>query len=148
MPARPEDSLVGFQFTLELSGKTQAVFREISGLGSESEVVEEKSIDVKGHPYVKKIPGRLKYTDVTLKRGITAVMDIWQWRKLVEKGDIVAARTNGSIVAYDTSFQEVARWNFENAWPTKITGPQFQADSNNIALEEVTITFEKMERIS
>jgi phage tail-like protein len=146
MPSRPTDPLIGFSFTLEVQGTLTGYFTEISGLGSETEIVEHKIVDPQGRDLVQKIPGRLKFTDVTLKRGITALKDIWDWRKMVENGDIKGARKNATITMYDQSLSAVARWNLENAWPSKVSGPSLQSDSNAFGVEEVSITFEFMIR--
>jgi phage tail-like protein len=146
MPARDSDPLISFSFSLEVQGAVSGYFTEISGLGSETEIVEHKAVDPTGKDFIQKIPGRTKFTDVTLKRGITKMKDIWMWRKMVEDGDIVGARKNATVTMYDQSLTPVARWNFRNAWPTKVSGPQFQSDSNAFGVEEVTITYEFMER--
>ena len=83
-----------------------------------------------------------------LKRGITSNMDIWEWRKMVEDGDVAGARQNGSVVMYDQTLAEVARWNFENAWPVKVTGPSVKSDGNEIGVEELTIAHEFIERLA
>jgi phage tail-like protein len=129
-------------------GTVKGYFTEISGIGSESEVVEHKIVGPDGKAAVQKIPGRLKYTDVTLKRGITAEMDIWKWRDLVDKGDTEGARKNCSIFMLDREYSPVAQWDLVNAWPTKVSGPQLQADSSAYGIEEVTITYEGFERVS
>ncbi|HVU14436.1 MAG TPA: phage tail protein [Phototrophicaceae bacterium] len=147
MPARPTDPLVGFSFGLDLSGKAAGYFLEVNGLGSESDVTEHKVTDPTGHGLIQKIPGRLKWTDVTLKRGVTAQMDLWQWRAAVEKGDMTNARVNCTITMYDAAYTPVAKWNLANAWPTKISGPTGNSDNSSLAVEEVTITFESMERV-
>lgn len=142
-----EDPLVSFNFSLEISGVITGFFTEVSGLGSETETVEHKIISETGTEMVKKIPGRLKWSDITLKRGITTNMDIWEWRKDVEKGLVSTARKNGSIVMYDQMQKEVARWNFQNAWPSKVDGPSVKADDNSVAVESLTIVHEYIERI-
>ena len=147
MPAGYEDPVVGFSFKLEIQGKVTGYFTDISGLGSEHEVVEFKATDENGNDVVHQVPGRLKWNPVTLKRGITTSMDIWQWRAMVEKGDIKGARSNGSITALDQQGSPVAQWDFQNAWPSKVSGPQFQSDSNSFAVEELTIVFEYIERV-
>ena len=144
--ARDTDPLVGFHFQLDLGGVVAGYFTEISGLGSENEVVEHKVVEG-GKQKVQKIPGRLKWGDITLKRGITAQMDIWTWRKQVEDGLVDAARTNGSIIMLDQELTPVAQWDFENAWPSKVSGPQVQSDSNNYGVEELTIVHEYIVRI-
>jgi phage tail-like protein len=105
-------------------------------------VVNEKGIEV-----ILRIPGRLKWGDIVLKRGITSSMDLWNWRKDVEDGKVKSARKNGSIVMFDRELKEAARWNFINAWPSKISGPAPKSDGNEIGVEELTIVHEYITRV-
>jgi phage tail-like protein len=141
-----EDPLIAHHFMLDVGGKITGYFTEVSGLGSETEVIEQKVVNDKGVEVVLKIPGRLKWGDITLKRGITTNMDLWQWRKMVEDGDVAGARTNGSIVMFDQDLAEAARWDFLNAWPSKLTGPAPKADSNEIGVEELILVHEYIVR--
>jgi phage tail-like protein len=145
---RESDPLIGFNFGLELQGSITGYFTECSGIGSESETVEHKIVNEKGMEIVQKIPGRLKWQDVTLKRGITDNMQIWDWRAIVEKGNMAEARKMCSVVMFDRNYEEIARWNFENAWPSKVTGPSVKSDSNEIGVEEVTLVHEGMWRVT
>lgn len=147
MATRQSDPLVSFHFGIEVQGVITGLFTECSGLGSEHEIIEHKVVDEKGHEFIQKIPGRVKWQDITLKRGITDSMDVWDWRKLVEDGDVEGARHNGSIVMFDQGLNEVARWDFERAWPVKVSGPQLQTDSNAFGIEEITITHEGLTRV-
>jgi len=142
-----KDPLVGFHYAIEIQGTVTGFFTECSGLGSEHEVVEHKIVDSKGKELIQKIPGRMKWENVSLKRGITDNMDIWKWRKQVEDGKVNDARKSGSIVMYDQSLQEVARWNFVRGWPTKVTGPQLKSNANEIGIEDLTIAHEGLERV-
>jgi len=156
MPANPylsgrdseleEDPLLGYNFLLELEGAAAGYFTECNGIGSEHEIIEHKVVDKQGHEIVRKIPGRMKYTDVTLKRGITSAMDLWKWRDEIVQGDVVAARKNATITMLDRTYNPVATWHFTNAWPSKLTGPTMKADSNEIGVEEVVIVHEGMYR--
>lgn len=148
MPNGNGDPLVGFHYAVEIQGMVTGYFTECSGLGSEHETIENKVVDEKGNEVVQKIPGRLKWQDITLKRGITHNLDIWDWRKMVEDGEVEDARSNGSIVMFDHELNEVARWNFERAWPIKVSGPSVKADSNEIGIEELSITHEGLWRVS
>ncbi len=148
MAQREGDPLVTFHFMLDVQGTVKGYFTEISGLGSESEVAEHKVVDEKGHDLIKKIPGRLKFTDVTLKRGITNVTDFWDWRQLIVDGKVKDARKNASIFMLSTEGTPVAQWDLTNAWPSKVSGPQAQADSSNLGIEELTITYEYLKRVS
>lgn len=144
--AQREDPLIGFHFAIDIQGVIAGYFTECSGLGSEHEVIEHKVVTEKGQEVVIKQPGRLKWENITLKRGITSNMDVWDWRKQVEDGDVEAARRDGSIVMYDQHLEEVARWNFTQAWPVKVSGPQPKADSNEIGIEEIVIAHEYIKR--
>lgn len=140
------DPLTGFHFYLEIDGISQAQFRECSGLDSESNIIEYKEAGKNGQTVIKKVPGELKWSNIVMKRGVTSVMELWDWRKKVEDGKVDEARKNGSIVLFDQDNQEVARWNFEAGWPSKVTGPQLNANNNDIAIEEITICHEGLKR--
>jgi phage tail-like protein len=143
-----KDPLVSAWFGVEFQGQVVGAFRECTGLGSENEVVEYKASGPKGEHIVKKVPGRLKWNNITLKRGITDAMDMWKWRKLVEQGKIGEARKNGTITMYNQQGDAVAKWNFTNAWPSKLTGPGANAANNEVAIEELELTHEGYERVS
>lgn len=140
------DPLVGFHYAIEVQGVVTGYFTECSGIGSEHEIIEHKVVDEKGREFIQKVPGRLKWQDITLKRGITDNMDIWDWREMVVQGKVDEARRNGSIVMFNQALEEVARWNFENAWPSKVSGPSMKSDSNEFGIEELVITHEGLYR--
>lgn len=144
---RETDPLIGFQFAIDVGGKLSGYFSECSGLGSEHEIVEHKVVDKDGHEIVQKIPGRLKWNDVTLKRGITDNLEIWEWRDKVVNGTMKDARTNCSIIMFDRDYKPAAQWDLINAWPSKVTGPELKADSNDFGIEELVLVHEGMKRV-
>lgn len=141
-----QDPIVSAWFGVEFQGQIVGAFRELSGMGSENEVVEYKASGPKGEYINREVPGRMKWNNITLKRGITDAMDLWKWRKLVEDGKIDEARKNGSIVMFDQQGKEIARWNIVNAWASKLTGPVADATKNEVGIEELEITHEGYER--
>jgi phage tail-like protein len=126
---------------LELAGVAAGYFTECSGLGSENEVVEHKVVNEHGVEVVLKLPGRLRFGDLVLKRGITTSLDMWTWRQMVVDGDVSGARQDGSLVLYDQNSSEIARWNFEDAWPSKMRG-------SSGGIEEVTIVYSDIVRVN
>ncbi len=142
-----QNPLVSAWFGVEFQGQVNGAFRECTGLGSENDVVEYKASGPRGEYIVKKVPGRMKWNNITLKRGITDTMDMWQWRKLIEQGKIDEARKNGSIVMFNQQGDEVARWDFVNAWPSKLSGPSANASNNEVGIEELELTHEGYERV-
>lgn len=147
MPGR-KDPLITPRFTVKFGSKLQGSFREVTVVTAEHEPAEYKFADDKGQPGYYAIPGRMKFGRITLKRGLTDDMSAWKWRKEVEDGNIKSARTNGSILMYDQDGAPLAEFNFENAWPLKVSGPAPNANSNDIAMEEVEVICERMWRAS
>lgn len=136
------DLLTTFAFALETDGVICATFRKCSGMESETETIEFKEATKDGKLIIRKAPGALKWADITLERRVDDSTALWAWRKEVIDGDIDHARRNGAIVMKDSTGAEVARWEFENGWPSKYTGADLDAGANDIATEKVVITHE------
>ncbi len=121
---RAEQNNNGSSFTFALKvqgvgGSTgSAIFKSVSGLKSETDVVEVREGGVNNSP--KKLAGVTKYANIVLKRGLTADISVASWRRVVEDGHFEQARRDGVIVLYDRSNREVARWTIVNAWPSAI----------------------------
>ncbi len=132
-----------FNFLVELDGMAQGSFTECAGLGSTTEIVETR--EGGDNTTVKKLPGKTTYGDITLKWGLTASRDLWNWRQQIVDGNVV--RKNGSIVVFDlTNHTEVARWNFVRAWPSKWEGPAFNAKGSEIAVDTLILAHEGITR--
>lgn len=140
------DLMTTFSFHVELDGVDIGAFKEASGVESETEIIEYKEATDKGKMLIRKVPGAMKWSDITLKKRIDSSIDLWAWRQEVEQGDIDKARRTGSIVLYDSKQTEVARWNFDQGWPSKWKGADLNAGEDQIAVEEITITHEGLER--
>lgn len=138
---RREDPLVGFHYALELGGRVAGYFTEVSGLGSESEAVEYRVGEESGP--VRKIPGRLKWSDITLKRPATTDLAVWRWRQLVIEDNVESARSNGDVVALNRQGEQVARWHFENGWPSVVEAYE---DARGLLVEVLKIVHEGIQR--
>jgi phage tail-like protein len=138
--------LTTFSFHVELDGVDIGRFKEASGVESETEIIEYKEVTKDGKMVIRKVPGAMKWADITLKKSIDTSRDLWEWRLEVEEGDIDSARRDGSIVLYDSTHAEVARWNFMSGWPSKWKGADLNAGEDQIAVEEITITHEGLVR--
>jgi phage tail-like protein len=88
----------------------------------------------------RKRPGRTTFGDINLKRGLSADTAIIDWHKKVMDGAV--ERTNGSIVIYDADGTELGRWNFEAGWPSKWSASDLNAGSDDVMIEDLTITHE------
>ena len=134
-----KDPFRGFNFKLEIDGISRNGFRECSGLDATTDIAEYREGNEKGNT-ARKLPALNKYSNITLKWGITDDASLWDWRKKVIDGKV--ERKNGSIVLMDEAGDEKLRWNFVNAWPNKWTGPTFNATSNEVGIETLEIAHE------
>ena len=137
------DPYAAFNFLVEIDGITRAGFSEVSGLDSETDVIEYRAGDDTDLTS-SKLPGRTKFSNIVLKRGVTDDAELWQWRKKVMDG--TTERKNGSIVLLNEARVEKVRWNFREGWLTKWVGPDLKADGNEVAIETLEIAHEGVER--
>ncbi|HEX8852105.1 MAG TPA: phage tail protein, partial [Pyrinomonadaceae bacterium] len=117
-------------------------FQECSGLDTSTDVVDYREGTDPNHK--RKLTGLNTFSNVTLKWGITDSDELWKWRQTVVDGR--AERKNGSIVLLDEAGNEKVRWNFLNAWPTKWTGPSFNATDNSVAVETLELALEELKK--
>ena len=148
LPWSKEDAFGSHLYSLELDGVTIAQCSEVSGLVQEVEMIQHYENNGKGKMVLKLVPGKHKPVSITLKRFSNSSLDLSNWFKQVADGKVKEARRNGSLVVYDYDRNaEVARYDFTNAWPSKIThGGTYKADANTLATEEVVIQCERLER--
>jgi len=142
---RKGDPVVGFQFSLTIDDVT-GYFTEVSGIGSENAVATHKVVNPEAKEVTIQVPGRTEWGEITLKRGLTDSFEFWDWRELVISGKITDARKAVTITMYDRDYTEVVTWSLTNAWPSKLSGPSIAADSNDFAIEELTIVHEGLVR--
>ena len=138
------DPFGNFNFLVEIDGITRAAFHEASGFDSSIDVIEHR--EGGENTTMRKLPAQTKYTNITLKWGTAPDRDLYDWHRQWVTGDPAAARKNGSVVLLDRAGQEKVRWNFFNAWPSKWTGPSFQAEGNDVAIETLELAHEGLER--
>jgi phage tail-like protein len=138
------DPYGNFNFLVEIQGITRAAFQEASGFDSAIDVTEYREGGANTTPY--KLPAQAKYSNITLKWGITDDQELFDWHRQWVTGDPAAKRRNGSIVVLDRQGKEKLRWNFFNAWPVKWTGPSFNAGGKDVAIETLEIAHEGLEK--
>jgi phage tail-like protein len=136
------DPYKNFKFLVEIDGIVQAGFSECTGFGSDVEVVEYRE---GGDPsYVRKLPGKVSYPDISLKWGVTDSQELYDWHKVAVDGQV--ERKSGSVILLDDIGQEKIRWNFFEAWPSKWAGSDFNSTGNSAAIETLTVSCERLER--
>jgi phage tail-like protein len=139
-----QDPYRSFNFLVEIDAVTVAAFSEVTGLTAETEVIEYRTGGMLGG--VHKLAGLTKYANITLKRGMTQNLELWNWYKNVVEGK--TDRRSASIVLLNEAHQEALRWNVVNAWPRKWDGPALNARHNEIAIETLELAHEGLELVA
>ncbi|HEY0602319.1 MAG TPA: phage tail protein [Herpetosiphonaceae bacterium] len=121
------------RFKVEMNGIIQGSFSECSGLQVETEIFEWQ--EGGRNEYTHRLPGRVKFSNITLKRGI-ATMDMWNWFNRTRWGKI--ERADISIVLMDMELRQI-QWNITGALPIKWLGPSFKANTGEAAVESIEL---------
>jgi phage tail-like protein len=147
--ATPRDNpYSNFNFILLVNGQPMAAFSEISGLDSENTPIEYRE-GADATNSVRKYPGIEKYSNVSLKKGITGSLALWEWRKEVrDSTSTFPPRKTVTIKLLNEKGDANApamTFTLTNAWPTKITGPSLNAKGNDIAIEQLDLVHERLD---
>ena len=136
-PAKPSaepDPVAELRFKVEVGGLSIGRFKEVTGLSAQVDVKEYAEGGV--NQFVHKLPGRIKWGPITLKRGIThedaLIQWFWEVRTKARLAELHIALLGPGMV-------NVRKWSFLDAFPTKWTGPNLNAGSNQIATETLEI---------
>jgi phage tail-like protein len=134
-----------FNFTVEINGQQIAAFQEVSGLDSENSPIEYREGADKTNS-VRKLPGIEKYPMLTLKRGITGSLALWNWRKEVRDGGTAFPPVRDVVIQLlNEKHQPVFKWKLTNAWCSKLTGPSLNAKGNEIAIESMELCYDRVD---
>jgi len=150
------DPIVSQNFFLGIDGSVVSILSSVSGLDIEMEVVTMEQAGANGKVQVVKTLGKAnKAPDLSLVRMAPPDMTqdkLWGWfNDIRDKGILLSDRSNnrksGSIVMYDSTNAEIARFNFTNGWPSKISTDQLSLESNDPVKETITLTVESLARV-
>lgn len=129
-----------FHFQVDFGAATIS-FTECSGLDSATaEVIKYRTGD---SPFYNEtcFPGRISYSEITLKRGIFNGNDeFYDWFNTLQM-DTIERRTV-TITLLNEDHNPIRSWVLDEAWPSKVTGPSLNSTGNDFAIEEMTIQHE------
>src|SRR6185436_9496076 len=124
------DPYNGYNFIVQLEGLTVAGFKSASGLDQTVATVPYREGSDKPLNQ-RQLRGLVTYSNITLTRGITDDHSLFDWHMQVVDGTLT--RKNVSVMLYDNTNTIVKiQWNLINCWPTKWSGPSFDAASDAI----------------
>lgn len=131
--------MVKFSFQVKWDD-AELIFQEVSGLDAESQAIEYRGGNSKVYSTVK-MPGLMKYSNVTLKKGIFQ-KDTTLWTKLSAIKLNTIKRSTITISLLDENQAPAYTWTLVNAFPVKITGTDMKSDSNEAAVESIELAHE------
>lgn len=142
MPASSrKDPFKNYSFVVEIEGIAAAAFSEVSGLAAEATVIDyREGTEITS---VRKLPGLIKYPNVTLRRGLTTSRELWDWWMTVVDGSI--ERRNVAVVLLDDRRTELMRWLLRNAWIARFEVASLHAEGNDVLIESIELAHERLE---
>ena len=143
-PTGRTDPYPSFNFLVEIDGIGKGLFSEVSGVNAAIEVIEYRTGEPKENT-VRKLPGLSKYSNITLKRGLTSDLSLWNWILSVMQGNV--RRVAVSITLLDESRNPVLIWKLSKAWPCKWEGPVMDGKTSEVAIETLEICHEGLELV-
>jgi phage tail-like protein len=139
----PESAHFNGRFKLTIDKHQEIGFwRECSGLSVQVDVEEVK--EGGQNQFTHKLPGRMKWPNIVLKRGISNTNELFDWFTK-SSGDGFSGnqnkleRSSGCIELISSDGKTVRIWEFYDAFPVKWTGPTLAASAKDVAGEELEI---------
>ncbi len=141
---------VGFHFRVNIEGletdtnEKDIGFQEVSGINAS---VGEYTFEEGGeNRFIHRLPERISYENLILKRGVLHGSKLIEWfRNAVEsyrfepKGVLVTLLNN--------EHEPVESWTFINAYPVKWSVSNFDAQSNELAVETIELAYQYFRRM-
>lgn len=139
------DPYRNFRFRVAISGIQVAAFSEVTIPDSSTEAVDYR--EGTDPPHQRKLSGLTKFGNITLKKGLTDSMDLYNWHKQVEQKGALGARMNMSLILVDEEGNDKAQWDVVEAWPIKYSSSGFNAKNNEVVIETLELVHEGVTRV-
>lgn len=129
-----------FKFSVEVEGISGLGVSRVSGLETELEVTEYRE---GGYGATRKLPGIERTGTVTLEKGAFTDKTLYQLFK--DSMNNPNFRKTITITERDRLGNPRRTWTLYEAWVSKFTAPELDANSSEVAVESIEIQFEYME---
>jgi uncharacterized protein len=125
-------------------GEQIAGVRRVRGLGQLTELV---TVHDGSDPNASRtIVGPTKFEAVTIERGITHDDAFEKWAQAMQQSAGPAPRKDVRIELHDNERQIMVAWVLRGALPVKLEAPDLNAAGNDVAIEQLTLAYEGLER--
>jgi phage tail-like protein len=117
-----------------------AAFSECDGLEM---TMEPKTVQQGGfNNRQAQLIGPMKFSQVTLKRGMTSNLQLWTWMALAGKGTVATA--SGTITMWDTDATPVIKFGLGGCLPVRMRAPSLNAREGVLAIEELALVYQTL----
>jgi phage tail-like protein len=135
---------VGFHFKVEFVGignDNDTRFQSVSGLNMEYDVETFK--EGGENRFEHKLPGRTKFPDLSLKRGMLTNSDVIKWvLGILRDRDFVNHKpTTINVHLLNENHETLKLWEFIDAWPKKWSVSDLNAQENTIVIETLDLAY-------
>jgi phage tail-like protein len=117
-----------------------AAFAECDGLEMTMEPVTVESGGVNDRQV--HLVGPVKFAQLTLKRGMTSNLQLWNWMALMAQGQAVPAA--GTVTLWDSDATPVIEFALQGCLPVRMRAPALNAKDGLVAIEELALVYETM----
>ena len=141
MAVQRDNPYPNFNFVVDI-GAEELAFAEVEIPAAEIDVLEYREGADRTNAS-RKLPGRVHYGNVVLRRGIDGRLALWEWFKAVRDGQVL--RRDVAITLLDEQRQPVHRWLLRDAWPVKYDPSDLNAKGNEVTIETLELVCESID---
>src|SRR3954452_180721 len=128
------DPLRNFRFKLTIDDINVASFSEVTIADTTTDAIDYREGDEPTH--VRKLPDLNKYGNITLKKGVTSSLDLFNWHNQALTNQIKSLRRKVQIDVWgEDDDQPKATFVVREAWPVKYDPGAFNAKGNDVLIE-------------
>lgn len=127
-------------FVLSIDGLTSVSFTKCSGIAGEVGVEEYAEGGENRFSY--RLPTRGSSPNLVLQQGAGPTQELWSWFGEYARTGMVAPR-DGTVTlmsSVDAALVPVRVWSFSRGWPSKLTGPELDAQASAVAIDAIEIS--------
>lgn len=143
MAVQRENPYGNYNFSVDIGASVGEIgFAEVEIPSAEIDVIEYRE-GADRVTAVRKLPGRARYGNVVLRRGIDGGLSIWEWFKAARDGQV--ERRNVTITLLDEQRNAVLQWRLRDAWPVKYDPSDLNAKGNEVLIETLELAVESID---